>query len=120
MKTTLSILGFLFLTTFAFGQSAFVGKWNYDVSFGDNQTSRLSLDFKADGTFSAIIPDGRVTGKYTDKNGQLTVQFDSGNDCTGKGVYAYKKEDDNTISLTMISEECDERKPTGPMKFVRQ
>ena len=70
------------------------------------------LDFGGDG-------DIEVTGMYQAKDGQIQIQDVEGSDCTGKGVYTFKV-DDEGMTMTRVSDECEGRGgPEGKMVFSR-
>lgn len=106
--------------TVSLSAQSVTGKWSSEFP-SDQGTMTLVVEIKADGTYALDWGnDGtiEVTGKYTDKDGKMTINDDS--DCRGKGVYSYTVTD-KTLTMTRVSDECPERGgPEGKMVFQRK
>ena len=69
---------------------------------------------KSDGTFDVVAPKRHIWGNYTVAGGDtVTIQETGGNTakgCHGPGVYKFSRTGDNTLTFTLVSDTCKERK----------
>lgn len=106
-----------------FAQASVVGDWtmqvpaedggmiDVDVSLKDNDT--YTVDFGGDGQIE-------VKGKYAISGGQITVQNESGDECTEKGVYNFKVTE-TLLIMNRVEDPCPNRGgPEGLMQFKRK
>ena len=110
------------ISTSLSAQSEVVGEWKTMVPGEEGKMIPLHVTIKADNIYWLDFGgdgDIEVTGMYQAKDGQIQIQDVEGSDCTGKGVYAFKV-DDEGMTMTRVSDECEGRGgPEGKMVFSR-
>jgi len=92
-------------TTARSGPAALAGTWTN--SLGTVWT------MKADGTFEVVNPKRHIWGKYTIAGDTVTIQETGGKTakgCKGPGTYKFSRPNENTLTFTLVSDTCGERK----------
>ena len=92
-------------TTARSGSAALAGTWTN--SLGTVWT------MKADGTFEVVNPKRHIWGKYTIAGDTVTIQETGGKTakgCKGPGTYKFSRPNENTLTFTLVSDTCGERK----------
>jgi hypothetical protein len=111
LRITLAGVLLLFLNACATnapsGQGPLVGTWTN--SLGTVWT------VKADNSFDvvAVAPKRHISGNLTVAGDTVTVQETGGKSakgCEGPGVYKFGRTGDNTLTFTLVSDACKERK----------
>jgi hypothetical protein len=111
LRITLAGLLLLFLNACATnapsGQAPLVGTWTN--SLGTVWT------VKADNSFDVVAaaPKRHISGNLTVAGDTVTVQETGGKSakgCEGPGVYKFSRTGDNTLTFTLVSDACKERK----------
>ena len=68
---------------------------------------------KPDGTFNVVNPKRHIWGTYTVAGDTVTIQETGGKTakgCNGPGAYKFKRPNQNTLTFTLVSDTCKERK----------
>jgi hypothetical protein len=92
-------------TTARSGPAALAGTWTN--SLGTVWT------IKADGTFDVVNPKRHIWGSYTVAGDTVTIQERGGKTakgCKGPGTYKFSRPNENTLTFTLVSDTCGERK----------
>ena len=92
-------------TTARSGSAALAGTWTN--SLGTVWT------MKTDGTFEVVNPTRHIWGKYTIAGDAVTIQETGGKTakgCKGPGTYKFSRPNENTLTFTLVSDTCGERK----------
>ena len=92
-------------TTARSGSAALAGTWTN--SLGTVWT------MQADGTFEVVNPKRHIWGKYTIAGDTVTIQETGGKTakgCKGPGTYKFSRPNENTLTFTLVSDTCGERK----------
>jgi hypothetical protein len=92
-------------TTARSGPAALAGTWTN--SLGTVWT------IKADGTFDVVNPKRHIWGSYTVAGDTVTIQERGGKTakgCKGPGAYKFSRPNENTLTFTLVSDACKERK----------
>jgi hypothetical protein len=111
LRITLAGVLLLFLNACATnapsGQGPLIGTWTN--SLGTVWT------VKADNSFDVVAaaPKRHISGNLTVAGDTVTVQETGGKSakgCEGPGVYKFSRTGDNTLTFTLVSDACKERK----------
>ena len=95
-------------TTSRSGPAALAGTWTNSLD--------TIWTMKADGTFDVDRNhDGKrdIWGTYTVAGNIVTIQGTGGKtpkDCQGPGVYKFSRPNENTLTFTLVSDTCKDRK----------
>src|SRR6266853_6486713 len=96
-------------------QGSLVGTWTN--SLGTVWT------IKPDGTFDVVDAKRHIWGNYTVAGNNITIQETGGKTakgCKGPGVYKFSRTGDNTLSFTLVSDTCKERKKNVLLAWHRK
>ena len=87
-------------------QGPLVGTWTNSLG--------TVVTYKADGTFDVVGGKRHIWGNYTvAASDTVTFQETGGNTakgCHSPGVYKFSRTGDNTLTFTLVSDACKERK----------
>ena len=87
-------------------QEPLVGTWTNSLG--------TAVTYKADGTFDVVGGKRHIWGNYTvAAPDTVTFQETGGNTakgCHSPGVYKFSRTGDNTLTFTLVSDACKERK----------
>jgi hypothetical protein len=87
------------------GPAALAGTWTNSLG--------TAWTMKTDGTFEVVNPKRHIWGKYAVAGDTVTIQETGGKTakgCEGPGVYKFRRTGDNTLTFTLVSDTCKERK----------
>lgn len=113
MKLSQLLLAVAFLMApFFMNAQAQLGTWTWETTGPNGEKMNMQVTFKADNTFAVDAGvDGTIDiqGTFSLAGDRMTIK-DNGGNCDGKpGVYDMVVKGD-TVNITMVSEECEDRK----------
>jgi len=102
-------------TTARSGSAALAGTWTNSLD--------TVWTIKADGTFGVVNPKRHIWGKYTIAGDTVTIQETGGKTakgCKDPGTYKFSRPNENTLTFTLVSDTCGERKKNVLLAWHRK
>ena len=124
MKSRITFLALFFTVGATCTGQSLTGEWTYTLTTPEGDSFENLLVIQDDGIITIDMgSDGEVDviSDYTIDNDQITV-LDNREDspCYGMpGVYRFVEEGEDTVTLTVVDDECENRRQGAPKRMTK-